>query len=134
MQDDAVRYFSLEEANSLLPEIREMMAVLQQKKKQLDDHRWQLAGLAQRAKGNGVAAEEKAADLQSAVEMLVEEITTLVNEVQGFGCEVKDLDIGLLDFRSLRDGRPVYLCWKLGEDDIAYWHELDTGYAGRQPL
>ncbi len=134
MQNDAARYFTLDEANGLLPEIRELMTILQQKKKQLDDRRWQLAELAQSAKGNGVAAEEKAADLQSAVEILVEEITTMVNEVQGFGCEVKDLDIGLLDFRSFRDGRPVYLCWKLGEDTITYWHDLDTGFAGRQPL
>jgi hypothetical protein len=50
------------------------------------------------------------------------------------GIEVKDIDMGLVDFRSNMDGREVYLCWKLGEEHISFWHELHTGYASRQPL
>jgi hypothetical protein len=68
----------------------------------------------------------------------MEEMQTEMNagiaKVQGMGIEVKDLAIGLIDFRSIREGREVYLCWKLGEEHVSYWHELDTGYAGRQPL
>jgi hypothetical protein len=55
-------------------------------------------------------------------------------EVEGLGIHVKDIDIGLVDFPSLRDGRVVYLCWKVDEPAIAYWHELDAGYAGRKPI
>jgi hypothetical protein len=50
------------------------------------------------------------------------------------GVELKDIEEGLVDFRSMRDGRIVYLCWRQGEDTIAFWHELDAGFAGRQPL
>jgi hypothetical protein len=50
------------------------------------------------------------------------------------GCELKGIEEGLIDFPSPREGRTVYLCWKLGEDSIGSWHELDTGFAGRQPL
>ena len=59
---------------------------------------------------------------------------SLATELEEIGCELKDVHTGLLDFRSLREDRVVYLCWRLGEDEIRFWHELDTGFAGRQPL
>jgi hypothetical protein len=57
-----------------------------------------------------------------------------INEVQEFGCVIKDLDIGLLDFPTLFRGREVYLCWKLGEPSISYWHGVDEGFAGRKEI
>ena len=65
---------------------------------------------------------------------LVEEINQRLAKLNEWGIELKGLDEGLIDFPSERDGRTVYLCWKLGEDRIEWWHELDTGFAGRQPL
>ena len=63
------------------------------------------------------------------------EIRALLAELATLGVEVKDPDQGLIDFRTMREGREVYLCWKLGEGArIMYWHELETGYAGRRPL
>jgi hypothetical protein len=63
------------------------------------------------------------------------EIRALLEELAVLGVEVKDPDQGLIDFRAMRDGREVYLCWKLGEGvRIMYWHDLDAGYAGRRPL
>ena len=63
------------------------------------------------------------------------EIRALLEVLAGIGVEVKDPDQGLIDFRAIRDGREVYLCWKLGEGArIMYWHDLDAGYAGRRPL
>ena len=69
------------------------------------------------------------------------ELDTVVNRLQGFveeltdvGVELKDYQSGLLDFVSIHQGREVYLCWKLGEDRIAHWHELDAGFQGRQPV
>ena len=62
-------------------------------------------------------------------------IRTLIAEAEGLGCEVKDPSSGLIDFRSLRNGEVVYLCWRLGEGDhIEFWHTLTDGFAGRQPL
>jgi hypothetical protein len=58
----------------------------------------------------------------------------LANELATFGCVLKDPDKGLIDFLSLRNGREIYLCWVLGEERINFWHYLDTGFAGRQPL
>jgi len=58
----------------------------------------------------------------------------LIEKVQGMGVELKDVEVGLIDFRSIREGREVYLCWQLGEEHVTHWHELDTGFAGRQPL
>jgi hypothetical protein len=57
-----------------------------------------------------------------------------MSELDGIGVQLKRIDDGLVDFPSERDGRVVNLCWRLGEDTIAWWHELDAGFAGRQPL
>ena len=62
------------------------------------------------------------------------ELAAIVDELQELGVQVKDLDSGLVDFPSSRDGEQVLLCWRLGEDEIAFWHGLDDGFAGRQPL
>ncbi len=66
-------------------------------------------------------------------ELVARELRALIAEVAALGVEVKDLDIGLIDFRMRKAGREVYLCWKLGEGDrISYWHELEAGYPGRK--
>jgi hypothetical protein len=62
------------------------------------------------------------------------EVNSLIERVQEMACELKDIEQGLIDFRTEREGREVYLCWKLGEPDIRWWHELDAGFAGRRPL
>ena len=68
------------------------------------------------------------------VEMAGLDLQGLINELDEMGVELKGIDEGLVDFQSLRDGRVVYLCYRLGEETIAYWHELDSGFAGRQTL
>jgi hypothetical protein len=57
-----------------------------------------------------------------------------LRQIEAWGVVVRDLDSGICDFRARREGREVYLCWQVGEDRIAYWHELDAGFRGRQPL
>jgi hypothetical protein len=64
----------------------------------------------------------------------LKEIGDGIEEIQSHGCEVKDLESGLVDFRSFREDRVVYLCWRLGETVIMAWLELDSGFGGRQPL
>jgi hypothetical protein len=63
-----------------------------------------------------------------------ERMQELVQELHELGIELKDFFMGLVDFPCWRDGREVYLCWKLGEPEVAHWHETDAGFAGRQPL
>jgi hypothetical protein len=63
-----------------------------------------------------------------------ERLDVLVHQIQDLGVLIKDINLGLLDFPALKDGRGVYLCWRYGEGEIAYWHEIEAGFAGRQPI
>ena len=77
---------------------------------------------------------DQALALRNRRDNAVEQLRETIKEVQEFGCVIKDLDIGLLDFPTLFQGREVYLCWKLGEPAIAYWHGVDEGFAGRKEI
>jgi hypothetical protein len=128
------RSFSREEADDLLPEIAPLLWELRRQYGRMKSATEKAAALRERSKGNGHAlAEELAAAEQdrvtaaTAVEQLAERIT-------GIGIELKDPEQGLVDIHSEIGGRHVYLCWKLGEERIEWWHDLDTGFAGRQRL
>jgi hypothetical protein len=68
------------------------------------------------------------------VERVARELAKTIDDIVAHGAEIKDLDEGLIDFPALRHGETVLLCWKLGEDEIRYWHTLEDGFAGRQEL
>jgi hypothetical protein len=87
-----------------------------------------------RMAGNGHLIEKELNETRQELAQAAGELGVLIERAQDMGCEVKDIDQGLVDFRASRDGREVYLCWKLGEPQIDWWHELDTGFAGRRPL
>jgi hypothetical protein len=121
------RHFTLDEARAELPWVAERIAAMRDARARLtdEDARHALAG---GAAGNGGGAAGKQVgeaflELQAAVVALEQR-----------GIVLRDLDRGLIDFPAFRDGREVYLCWVDGEDDIAYWHELDAGYGGREEL
>jgi hypothetical protein len=63
-----------------------------------------------------------------------DELSRVVAEIGGLGVVVRDPSTGLVDFPAERDGEPVYLCWRLGEDEVAHWHDRDSGFSGRKPL
>ena len=65
---------------------------------------------------------------------LKSEIVRLIHRIESFGCIVKDIDLGTIDFPSTREGEPMYLCWKAGEPRVAHWHSMDEGFANRKPL
>jgi hypothetical protein len=73
-------------------------------------------------------------DAQRRLDEEVNHLEDYVDELSDVGCDLKDYQIGLIDFVGKHQRRDVYLCWKLGEDRIGYWHEIDAGYAGRQPI
>jgi hypothetical protein len=62
------------------------------------------------------------------------EVVHLINRIEAYGCVVKDIDLGLLDFPSIREGRPIYLCWKAGETELMHWHGTDESFMDRKPL
>ena len=124
----------LEEARALLPRLRELARALQERKAEYDRHRGAREILLTWGRGDGDHLQGPLARHEDAMEHLATAIQELAEEVHALGAEVKGLDQGLVDFPSERNGRIVYLCWMLGEPDIAFWHDLDAGFRGRQPL
>ena len=123
-----MRLFTVEEANALLPELRRLL-------KGVDRERGLLARLAPEARRAAERASEGGGTpCGLAYAAAVSNFLERVQEVLGLGIEVKDFDRGLCDFPHLRDGRVVFLCWEKGEDRVEWWHELEGGFAGRQPL
>jgi hypothetical protein len=128
------KLFTREEAEALLPRIIPILEELRVLAQQLEAYERELATLQLHARGNGRTSNDEMERKQTELDQLRARIHSKVLEVHELGAEVKDLRMGLIDFPSLLDGRTVYLCWKLGETGIAFWHELDAGYAGRQSL
>jgi len=128
------RRFSREEADALLPEIAPRLVQLRDLKRKNDETRAAVNDLQGTLKTNGHSLDIELSRLSRALQSTAVAINELVERISGFGVEVKDLEMGLIDFLSERDGRDVYLCWKLGEERVSFWHELNTGYTSRQPL
>jgi hypothetical protein len=120
-------HYTLEEARALLPQIREWLGDIEQLRKQLkrlDERLGQMISDGADAGGDSVHKQIKLlADLKDALQQFEK------REIQ-----IKDIDRGLIDFPAILGGREVFLCWERDEDDIEYWHDLDTGYAGRERL
>jgi hypothetical protein len=124
----AQKLFTVEEANALLPRLRQLLKQLfaiRQEALALKPTVWPMLEKAAGNGGGGAAGE---------LVYLFERFEALVNRIQALGCHLKDVERGLIDFPAVRSGRKVYLCWLYGEDEIAYWHDLDTGFAGRRRL
>lgn len=127
-------YFTREEAESLLPQITVILQAIQKVRQEARENQQEIESLQDRLRNNGHGLHERIIQLRSSLEGHIFTLRSLRDELQRFGCELKDPDTGLIDFLSLRDGEEVYLCWRLGEDRIRFWHTLDGGVAGRQPL
>jgi hypothetical protein len=130
------RYFDRDEAEELLPMIATALVVAREHKQEMDRLDRDLSQAAAKIMmlGGWLPPHRELAEKRLLREQAKEKVTQAVNEIHETGCVVKDLDEGLVDFPSLRDGQEVYLCWKLGEEHIGYWHGLTEGFAGRKPL
>lgn len=127
-------YFTREEAEALLPQITVVLLKIQEHRQAMQHTEEELSVLRAQSMNNGHHLHERIERLQKTLVEHIEALQTLARELKHFGCELKDPDTGLIDFLSMREGREIYLCWRLGEDSINYWHYLDTGFMGRQPL
>jgi len=121
------RHFSREQANALLPQLTTLLTQLREARDELTDAEAHEA-LSEAAPTNGGGEEGR----QVGVAFL--EVRRLLETVEQAGLVLRDIDRGLVDFPALIDGREVYLCWELGEDEVGYWHDLEGGYGGREPL
>lgn len=130
-----MRTFTPDEANALLAELRPLVERLVTHKSELDEAEAARGGLLARiATNGGDITPSDVAEATTRIDKETEAIARLLTEIQSHGVQVKDLDAGLLDFPWRRGDEVVLLCWRLGEDEIAHWHGMDEGYAGRKPL
>ena len=131
----ARRYFTPSEANELLAEVRPLAESLVQHRDGMRRAAERRARLTARIAGNGGDLDpQEPGELDEQFQRESHAVTQAAERLEGLGVQVKDLDRGLVDFPALRDGEEVLLCWQVGEDEVAYWHGPDEGFAGRKPL
>lgn len=126
------RLHTLESANALIPIVTPKLEQLRADFRELQGMNRLLSGQAEwmRARGFGMTGHR----LEPQINAATKRMKLLLGELTADGIEVKDFETGLIDFLAERDGRLVYLCWRLGEGEIAFWHDLDAGFAGRQAI
>lgn len=122
------RYFTLPQAKETLDHIRPLMDEVQAIRKTILEKQPEAWPAIEKSAGNGGNRA-----LSSMVQDF-EKLEALVHRIQETGALIKDINLGLLDFPAMKDEREVYLCWQYGEEDIAFWHEIEAGFAGRQPI
>jgi hypothetical protein len=122
------RFFTLTEANEALEIIKPLMEEVQQIRQDILEHQPETWEAIRRTAGNG------GNQTLSKMVKTFDRLDDLLHRILATGVQVKDINTGLLDFSAKKDGREVYLCWRYGEDQIEYWHEIEAGFAGRQPI
>ncbi len=122
------RFFTVEEARQLLPSLKELMGQVMVISHRLEEYREVVQQLANSASSDTGGPEG------TAYLGIVISLQSCLTQLQETGCVLRSLQDGLIDFPHLKEGREIYLCWKYGEEDIQFWHEVDEGFAGRTPL
>jgi hypothetical protein len=132
-----MRFFTQEEANAALETVRPLVERLVEQRRRFVHLAEKLEDVERRVSGNGGSLDPgRVLDLQETAAEAAADIASLVAELEAAGVQVKDLDQGLVDFpaKHPRYGDTVLLCWHLGEGEVAHWHGLEEGFAGRKPL
>jgi hypothetical protein len=134
--DDESKLFSLRDAERLRVQLEPILIEAIEARRKLADLEDQLSKLAERVQQSGgmMVPFEKAAKQRIERNRLAESIQSALDRIQETGCVVKDLEVGLLDFPARINGEAVYLCWRLGEDRIRFYHSQDEGFSGRKPI
>jgi hypothetical protein len=129
------RHFTLEQANAALAEVRPLAKRMVAHRREVATLLNRRAGLTSTIAGNGGDLDPgELARVEAEIAEEAKGVAKCVNQIHGLGAQVKDADEGLVDFPTLREGEEVLLCWKLGEDEIRFWHDLEQGFAGRRPV
>ncbi len=130
------RFFTLQQAEKVLPEVAESIreAVALRDRYQTMEGEWQ--SFSERLATTGGMQVDRAwvVEQKNRREETASALKQAIEKVHEFGCVVKDLDMGLVDFPTLFQGEEVYLCWKLGEPGIQFWHGVEEGFRGRKPI
>jgi len=126
------RLYTPELANRALPYVRRIVEDLVAEHRKWSDVVRELELLAARERAD--APDPRAAELRRLAQVSAADIDGFLGELASLGVECKGYDVGLVDFPAVLDGEEVYLCWHSGEDQVEFWHDLESGFAGRQPL
>jgi hypothetical protein len=130
------RYFRVEQAERLLPEVRIAIerAIEARKHYEHSEQRLQQALRRIAMLGGSIADRDSIAAQRTLRDQSAKTLNEAIERIHSFGCLVKDLDMGLVDFPTRLRGREVLLCWKLGESEIGWWHGTEEGFRGRKPI
>lgn len=129
------KHFTRAEAEALLPHIEPLLLELQALMATLAQREQEVAELSHKLTGNGHLPPGTGVALQRGISSARAGVARRLRRIIALGVEIKDPTTGLIDFPTMRDGHEVYLCWRLGEGErIRWWHEIEAGFAGRQPL
>jgi hypothetical protein len=129
-----VTYYTVAQANALLPELTRLLTELRAEAQQLASLQGRVAVLKDKVRKNGYHNPAEDTMVASVSEGIQEAIGMGITQLSNWGIELKDLNTGLVDFPALYEGRTVFLCWQLDEPEVSFWHETDAGFAGRQPI
>lgn len=126
------RYFRVDEANDRLITLGPLLEQLRADRDRVAELQRDL----ERGRQTNGSAEhaEQLAEIEDEIREIVRRMQTSVGQIDAWGVTLRDIGTGLIDFPALANGRPIWLCWRLGEEDIAWWHEANTGFDSRQPL
>ncbi|MEC7785473.1 MAG: DUF2203 domain-containing protein [Nitrospinota bacterium] len=122
------KLFTLQEANSFVPQLLDLVPKIQKLSISLSNDFPDIKNAREKAKWNG------GSDQGVGYLALVLKYNNFMRKIDEMGCEVKGIREGLVDFPSIREGKEVYLCWRMPEKEILFWHDLNTGFAGRKPI
>ena len=122
------KLFTLDEANAFVPRLLDLVPKIQKLSVSLNKNFPDIKNARDKAKWDG--GSDQGVDYLNAVL----KYNDLMRKIEEVGCEVKGIPEGLIDFPSLREGREVYLCWRMPEKEILFWHDLNAGFTGRKPI
>lgn len=130
------RFFTLPQAEELLPEVERLVRSLVQAKQDYDSGEAELDALKQRITllGGVALSREQALGSRTRKDSAARTLKSVVEKITEMGVQIKDADTGLIDFPTLYKDREVYLCWRLGEESIGFWHHVEDGFRGRQAI
>lgn len=130
------RFFTLPEAENLLPEVERLVSGLKDQKQTYEYAETELTNISHRIAliGGMIPPQDRILQLRARKDTSGRALKAAVERIQEIGCQLKDVDIGLVDFPTLYRDQEVYLCWKMGESGIGFWHYIEDGYRGRRPI
>jgi hypothetical protein len=128
------RFYAIDEANALLPDLERILAALREQRSELITARDRVVSLTPEDGAPPPEAAEELRLIRLRMQGLIDQMQAGVARLVELEITLRDIKTGLIDFPALLSGRPIWLCWRLGEPDVSHWHALDEGFSARRPL